>query len=112
MRPVVRLCNLILAEGLLNKSTKIRLAEYEPEAGSVEYFIGDEWKTVMKVPVMAHRPLINRLKVMAALDISRVPEQRGEVHVNYEGSVRKLSITVQALPTGSDVATLEIPAAS
>lgn len=111
-RPVVRLCNLILVEAFMNQAKEVKLSECDPTAGSVEYLIGEEWRPVMRIPIQAHRLIINRLKVMAGLDIAKVPDQEGELHVRFQGVTRILAIRIQAVPTGGDIATLRIDAAA
>jgi type II secretory ATPase GspE/PulE/Tfp pilus assembly ATPase PilB-like protein len=109
---VSKLCDLILTEALLNKATEVRLAEYEADRGTVEYQINGDWQRVMAVPIQAHRALVNRLRVMAGLDASRKPLQRGTLHVAYDGHMLTLPITVEALTSGADMASITISAAA
>ena len=92
--PVAKLCNLILAEGLEHGARAIRLRPADAW-GEVDYETAGEWRTVIKVPLPAYGPLVNRLKIMAALDISRIPIQQGEVHVRLKGALRVWRIQVE-----------------
>lgn len=112
LRPVARLCDLILGEALVNKATQVRLAEYEQDGGAVEYLIDDQWRQVMKVPTQAHRQVINRLKVMAGLESSRKPMQSGQLHFSVDTKVRVLEVSVEALSSGSDIGIITIDAAA
>jgi len=94
-RPVVRLCHLILTEGMLTDASAIRLQVLDGDNGGVEYEVAGSWRMVMQIPIQAFRSVINRLKVMAALDISRRPSQVGEVHVRLKGTVRILPIRIE-----------------
>lgn len=108
-RPVPRLCSLVLTEGFANQAREIRLDESEAAAGGVEFLIGEEWRQVMKVPVQAHRHMVNRFKVMANLDIGRVPEQLGQIHVRLNGALHILGITIQAQPAGNERVVVRLP---
>jgi len=104
----VQLCHLILAEGLRNEAGTIRLQAIDADKGGVEYEVAGTWRMVMQIPIQAFGPVINRLKVMAALDISRQPSQAGEVHVRLEGAVHILPIRVE-LRGEHEAATLTVP---
>src|SRR5881409_4054112 len=68
-RPVVRLVDLIISEGILARSSDIHI---EPEEGgvAVRYRIDGVLRQVMKIPRQAGLPLISRIKIMSALDIA------------------------------------------
>ena len=93
--PTVKLCHLMLAEGIEHGATSIRVRPCDDNSCGVDYEIGGAWRQVMKIPLPAFGPLVNRLKVMAALDISRQPSQRGEVHVRYKGALRVFRIETE-----------------
>src|SRR5439155_1470792 len=67
-RPVVRLVDLIISEGILSRSSDIHI---EPEEGgvAVRYRIDGVLRQVMKIPRAAGLPLISRIKIMSQLDI-------------------------------------------
>src|SRR3972149_4418231 len=68
-RPVVRLVDLILSEGILSRASDIHI---EPEEGgvAVRYRIDGVLRQVMKIPRAAGLPLISRGKIISSLDIS------------------------------------------
>ena len=99
MRPVLRLTNLILAEAIAQGAAGIRLQSREADTGAVEYSLQGEWRQVMRIPIKAFGPLLNRFRVMAALDIAKVPRQEGEVHVRTKGSPYRFSIRSE-VPSG------------
>lgn len=105
--PVVRLCHLILAEGIISGASAIRLQAIDGDRGGVEYESAGSWRMVMQIPIQALGPAINRLKVMASLDISRQPSQVGEVHVRLRGAAHILRIQTE-LKDSNEVATLGI----
>src|SRR5438874_10446867 len=61
-RPVVRLVDLIISEGILARSSDIHI---EPEEGgvAVRYRIDGVLRQVMKIPRQAGLPLISRIKI-------------------------------------------------
>src|SRR5258708_3303287 len=68
-RPVVRLVDLIISEGILSRASDIHI---EPEEGgvAVRYRIDGVLRQVMKIPRAAGLPLISRIKIMSSLDIA------------------------------------------
>src|SRR6059036_3270862 len=68
-RPVVRLVDLIISEGILARSSDIHI---EPEEGgvAVRYRIDGVLRQQMKIPRQAGLPLISRIKIMSSLDIA------------------------------------------
>src|SRR5213593_3370562 len=80
-RPVVRLVDLIISEGILARSSDIHI---EPEEGgvAVRYRIDGVLRQVMKIPRQAGLPLISRIKIMSSLDIAdRLRPQDGRARV-------------------------------
>ncbi len=80
-RPVVRMVDLILSEGILSRASDIHI---EPEEGgvAVRYRIDGVLRKIMKIPRAAGVPLISRLKIIAALDIAdRLRPQDGRARV-------------------------------
>ena len=110
-RPVSRLAALVIAEGFRSRARAVRLIG-EVETGSVEYDIDGEWRRMMKLPGPAFLPLVNRLKIMAVLDISRRPSQSGEIHVRFGGALRVLSIQTESSPAGQETVLLTLPSAT
>src|SRR2546422_4275335 len=68
-KPVVRLVDMIISEGILSRASDIHV---EPEEGgvAVRYRIDGVLRQVMKNPRQAGLPLISRIKIMSSLDIA------------------------------------------
>src|SRR5256884_8204082 len=70
-RPVLKLLNLILSEGILSGASRIRFAS-GPEKCRVEFY-KDSWLDAMTIPAIAARPLLNRVRVMATFGTTQGP---------------------------------------
>src|SRR6266571_182006 len=95
-RPVVRLVDLIISEGILARSSDIHI---EPEEGgvAVRYRIDGVLRQVMKIPRQAGLPLISRIKIMSSLDIAdRLRPQDGRARVAVNG--QPIDLRVSTLP--------------
>jgi type II secretory ATPase GspE/PulE/Tfp pilus assembly ATPase PilB-like protein len=95
-RPVVRLVDLIISEGILQRSSDIHI---EPEEGgvAVRYRIDGVLRQVMKIPRQAGLPLISRIKIMSELDIAdRLRPQDGRARVAVNG--QPIDLRVSTLP--------------
>src|SRR5207245_2095332 len=95
-RPVVRLVDLIISEGILARSSDIHI---EPEEGgvAVRYRIDGVLRQGMKIPRQAGWPLISRIKIMSALDIAdRLRPQDGRARVAVNG--QPIDLRVSTLP--------------
>src|SRR5713226_337047 len=95
-RPVVRLVDLIISEGILARSSDIHI---EPEEGgvAVRYRIDGVLRQVMKIPRQAGLPLISRIKIMSSLDIAdRLRPQDGRACVAVNG--QPIDLRVSTLP--------------
>ena len=95
-RPVVRLVDLIISEGILSRSSDIHI---EPEEGgvAVRYRIDGVLRQVMKIPRNAGLPLISRIKIMSSLDIAdRLRPQDGRARVAVSG--QPIDLRVSTLP--------------
>src|SRR6058998_1448964 len=95
-RPVVRLVDLIISEGILSRSSDIHI---EPEEGgvAVRYRIDGVLRQVMKIPRQAGLPLISRIKIMSSLDIAdRLRPQDGRARVAVNG--QPIDLRVSTLP--------------
>ena len=95
-RPVVRMVDLIISEGILARASDLHI---EPEEGgvSVRYRIDGVLRQVMKIPRAAGLPLISRLKIIANLDIAdrlRPQDGRARVAVNK----RPVDLRISTLP--------------
>jgi type II secretory ATPase GspE/PulE/Tfp pilus assembly ATPase PilB-like protein len=105
--PVGKLCDLILTEALLNRAGQVRLVDADP--GTVEYRIGENWRSVMRIPAPAQRVLLERLRQMAGLQGDARP-QSGTLHILYDAIVRSYPLTVEAAPPGGDIAIIDLRA--
>jgi general secretion pathway protein E len=95
-RPVVKLVDLILSEGILSRASDIHI---EPEEGgvAVRYRIDGVLRQVMKIPRPAGLPLISRIKIMSSLDIAdRLRPQDGRARVGVNG--QPIDLRVSTLP--------------
>lgn len=98
-RPVIRLVDHIVAEGISSRASDIHL---EPEEGgvAVRYRIDGVLRQVMNLPRAAGIPLVSRIKIMAGLDIAdrlRPQDGRARVAVN---NVR-VDLRVSTLPASN-----------
>src|SRR5438094_5772853 len=95
-RPLVRLVDLIISEGILSRASDIHI---EPEEGgvAVRYRIDGVLRQVMKIPRGAGLPLISRIKIMSQLDIAdRLRPQDGRARVAVNG--QPIDLRVSTLP--------------
>jgi type II secretory ATPase GspE/PulE/Tfp pilus assembly ATPase PilB-like protein len=95
-RPVVRLVDLIISEGILSRASDIHI---EPEEGgvAVRYRIDGVLRQVMKIPRAAGIPLISRIKIISSLDIAdRLRPQDGRARVAVNG--QPIDLRVSTLP--------------
>ncbi len=95
-KPVVRLVDLIISEGILSRASDIHI---EPEEGgvAVRYRIDGVLRQVMKIPRAAGLPLISRIKIISSLDIAdrlRPQDGRARVAVNNQ----PIDLRVSTLP--------------
>lgn len=102
-RPVVRLVDLILSEGILSRSSDIHI---EPEEGgvAVRYRIDGVLRQVMKIPRAAGLPLISRIKIISGLDIAdRLRPQDGRARVAVNGMPVDLRVSTLPASLGEKV---------
>jgi type II secretory ATPase GspE/PulE/Tfp pilus assembly ATPase PilB-like protein/CheY-like chemotaxis protein len=102
-RPVVRLVDLMLSDGILSRASDIHI---EPgEAGvSVRYRIDGVLRQVMSIPRSAGAPLISRIKIMSGLDIAdRLRPQDGRARVAVNGSPVDLRVSTLPASLGEKV---------
>ena len=95
-RPVVRLVDAILSEGIIARASDIHI---EPSEGGVvvRYRIDGVLVQKMKIPRSAGVPLISRIKIMSALDIAdrmRPQDGRARVAINNQ----PVDLRVSTLP--------------
>jgi type II secretory ATPase GspE/PulE/Tfp pilus assembly ATPase PilB-like protein/ActR/RegA family two-component response regulator len=102
-RPVVRLVDLILSEGILSRASDIHI---EPEEGqfAVRYRIDGVLRQVMKIPRAAGFPLISRIKIISNLDIAdRLRPQDGRARVAVNGVPVDLRVSTLPASLGEKV---------
>jgi len=102
-RPVVRLVDLILSEGILSRASDIHI---EPEEGgfAVRYRIDGVLRQVMKIPRAAGFPLISRIKIISSLDIAdRLRPQDGRARVAVNGVPVDLRVSTLPASLGEKV---------
>src|SRR2546426_86332 len=95
-KPVVRLVDMIISEGILSRASDIHV---EPEEGgvAVRYRIDGVLRQGMKIPRQAGLPLISRIKIMSSLDIAdRLRPQDGRARVAVNG--QPIDLRVSTLP--------------
>src|SRR3990172_3691152 len=102
-RPVVRLVDLIISEGILSRASDIHI---EPEEGgvAVRYRIDGVLRQVMKIPRAAGFPLVSRVKIISSLDISdRRRPQDGRARVAVNGVPVDLRVSTLPATLGEKV---------
>ncbi|MGH7702068.1 MAG: ATPase, T2SS/T4P/T4SS family [Gemmatimonadales bacterium] len=102
-RPVVRLVDLMLSDGILSRASDIHI---EPgEAGvAVRYRIDGVLRQVMNVPRSAGAPLISRIKIISGMDIAdRLRPQDGRARVAVNGSPVDLRVSTLPASMGEKV---------
>jgi type II secretory ATPase GspE/PulE/Tfp pilus assembly ATPase PilB-like protein len=105
---VVRLCDLMLQESLQAGGDQLRVQAPTGGGATIQLHRAGTWVDIMRVPAAAQVPLINRLKVMANLDIARQPLQQGVLKVRIQGEVLTLAIEVK-LCGDAEEALLQLP---
>jgi type IV pilus assembly protein PilB len=109
MRPVVRLVDLIVLEALRSGSQQVHI-----DTGTllVRFLHTGEWHPVMKVPAAALQPVVNRLRVMAALDRTKGnTRQEGGFEVVAEDAPVAIRVVVQFTDAGDEEVYLHLPSA-
>jgi type II secretory ATPase GspE/PulE/Tfp pilus assembly ATPase PilB-like protein/ActR/RegA family two-component response regulator len=95
-RPVVRLVDAILSEGIIARASDIHI---EPSEGGVvvRYRIDGVLVQKMKIPRSAGVPLISRIKIISGLDIAdRLRPQDGRARMSVNG--QPVDLRVSTLP--------------
>jgi len=102
-RPIVRLVDLMLSDGITSRASDIHI---EPGEGgvAVRYRIDGVLRQVMNVPRSAGAPLISRIKIMSGLDIAdRLRPQDGRARVAVNGSPVDLRVSTLPASLGEKV---------
>jgi type II secretory ATPase GspE/PulE/Tfp pilus assembly ATPase PilB-like protein len=106
-RPVPRLCDLMISEALLTNSDRLRVCAATAQGAPVQFQRDGHWVDVMRFPAGVQVPVINRLKVMANLDVAKHPVQEGMLKVRFQGEELSVGITVR-LQEESEEAILDL----
>ena len=102
-RPVVRLVDLILSEGIVSRASDIHI-ETEEGGVAVRYRIDGVLRQVMKIPRSAGLPLISRMKIISSLDIAdRLRPQDGRARVAVNGIPVDLRVSTLPASLGEKV---------
>ncbi len=102
-RPIVRLVDLLLSDGIQSRASDIHV---EPIEGGVvvRYRIDGVLRQVMKIPRSAGLPLISRIKIMSGLDIAdRLRPQDGRARVAVNGAPVDLRVSTLPATMGEKV---------
>ena len=95
-RPIIKLVDHIVAEGIAARASDIHL-ESEEDAISVRYRVDGVLRTAMTLPRALGLPLVSRVKIMSRLDIAdRLRPQGGRALVMVEGE--RIDLRVSTLP--------------
>jgi type II secretory ATPase GspE/PulE/Tfp pilus assembly ATPase PilB-like protein len=98
-RPIVRLVDHILSEGITKRASDIHL-EAQESGVQVTYRIDGVLRPAMKIPRAAGVPLVSRIKIMSGLDIAdRLRPQDGRARVSVDG--KRIDLRVSTLPAST-----------
>ena len=102
-RPVIRLVDHIVAEGISAGASDIHL-ETEESGVSVRYRIDGVLKEMMKLPKAVEGPLVSRIKIMSGMDIAdRLRPQGGRARVAINGGLIDLRVSTLPASNGEKV---------
>lgn len=95
-RPIIKLVDHIIAEGIVSRASDIHL-ESEEDAILVRYRVDGVLRTAMTLPRAIGTPLVSRVKIMARMDIAdRLRPQGGRALVMVGGE--RIDLRVSTLP--------------
>ncbi len=95
-RPIIKLVDHIIAEGITARASDIHL-ETEESAVFIRYRVDGVLRTAMTLPRAVGTPLVSRVKIMARMDIAdRLRPQGGRALVMVEGE--RIDLRVSTLP--------------
>ncbi len=102
-RPVIRLVDHIVAEGISAGASDIHL-EAEESGVSVRFRIDGVLKEMMKLPKAVEGPLVSRIKIMSGMDIAdRLRPQGGRARVAINGGLIDLRVSTLPASNGEKV---------
>ncbi|MBN2876562.1 MAG: type II/IV secretion system protein [Bacilli bacterium] len=95
--PMVKLVNQILTSAVFQRASDIHIDPLDTKT-HIRYRIDGVLDTVRELPIDIHKQMVNRIKVMAQMDITeaRVP-QDGRIQTTVQN--RKLDLRISTLPT-------------
>jgi type II secretory ATPase GspE/PulE/Tfp pilus assembly ATPase PilB-like protein/ActR/RegA family two-component response regulator len=102
-RPIMRLVDYILAEGIAQRASDVHVEAEETEI-TVKYRIDGVLRQVMNLPRAVGVPLVSRIKIMSGLDIAdRLRPQDGRARVAVNGIPVDLRISTLPAAHGEKV---------
>ena len=102
-RPVIKLVDYVIAEGIASRASDIHL-EPEETGLAVRYRIDGVLRQVLALPRTAGVPLVSRVKIMSGLDIAdRLRPQDGRARVVVNGKAMDLRISTLPAAHGEKV---------
>lgn len=97
--PVVKLTNLIIRDGILQKASDIHI-EPGRKVGTVRYRVDGVLRKHMDLPMSAMNRVISRIKILSKLDIAdRLRPQDGKARVSIQNHAYDLRVST--IPAGS-----------
>ncbi|MHB0939751.1 MAG: ATPase, T2SS/T4P/T4SS family [Armatimonadota bacterium] len=81
--PIIRLVNVLIENAIKQGATDILLLLDERKL-TVRYRIEGKLHDVMTLPTFGHKPIVERLKIMAEIPLHAEPPQRGHIHIRHE----------------------------
>lgn len=98
-RPIIRLVDHIVADGIAQRASDIHL-ETQETGVFVHYRIDGAMRQTMTLPRAVGIPLVSRIKIMSGLDIAdRLRPQDGRARVSVNG--RRIDLRVSTLPAST-----------
>ena len=98
-RPIIRLVDHIIAEGIQQRASDIHM-EAQEGGVQVHYRIDGVLRTAMTLPRAVGIPLVSRIKIISGLDIAdRLRPQDGRARVAVDG--KRVDLRVSTLPASA-----------
>lgn len=102
-RPIIKLVDHIIAEGISQRASDVHL-ETQETGVLVNYRIDGVLRNAMQLPRAVGVPLVSRIKIMSGLDIAdRLRPQDGRARVSINGTRIDLRISTLPASTGEKV---------
>jgi type II secretory ATPase GspE/PulE/Tfp pilus assembly ATPase PilB-like protein len=96
--PIAKLLEGLLVDCIKRQGQALHISPEGIDDPVVRIQLGNEWSDVMFVPALMYAALLQRLRVVAGIDlIRRTPVQRGAVRVIFDnGAVVDIAVSIQA----------------